>query len=43
MIIEFVAINSSRLRPLMTKTGAAATSRPASWLVMAFSRFTAPL
>ena len=42
-IIEFIAISSSRLRPLITKTGALAKSSSASCAVIAFSRFTAPL
>jgi hypothetical protein len=42
MIIELVAISSSRFSPLTTNTGAAATSSAASWAVMAFSRRTAP-
>jgi hypothetical protein len=37
-----VAINSSRLKPLMTKFGALAKSRSANCAPMAFSRFTAP-
>ena len=42
MIIELAAISSSRFSPLTTNTGAVAKSRPASWAVIAFSRFTAP-
>src|SRR5215467_5985687 len=41
-IIEFVAINSSRLRPLTRNTGAVANSSVASCAVIAFRRFTAP-
>jgi hypothetical protein len=41
-IIEFVAISSSRFKPLIMKTGALAKSSSANCVPIALSRFTAP-